>query len=146
MKRRIEAWLSKFQERQRIRRLRRQWRNMARSDRLRCFLLDLLLKRQLRALAASAADAKGKTGWFPALRKRWKRIARKIGIGRNKSARRNKIHPRCPASPGPLMKVHLRRRVMVWVLCQGLRFLRWHLGMQAQSNRSLTSSSRQPSS
>ena len=136
---RLKAWLTRFQEHQRLQRLRRQWRLSGLVARAECLPLEVLLRIQLHDLAACAAARSAPMVWFPALWKRWKRIARKIGIGKRRSARRTP--PRCPAWPGQ-WKVRLRRRAMVWALCRLLQILRWYLGRRIRSSRSSISCSR----
>lgn len=133
---RIKQWLSDFQERQRVARLRRQWHRSGLLARLQLLPLDLALKIQLRNLAASAVAANEMTALYRVLLRLKTLIGRKRPSANATSALPNSSHPRCPA-PLARWRVRLHRLVVVWVLCLVLRFLQWCLGKQAQRNQSL---------
>jgi len=123
MKRRLNLWLTRFQERRRTRRLLRQWRSASSRRRLVLLPLRLLLTHQLRCLEAYGEAVPGSMVSNQAPPKLWQRIGRRIGCGcsgtgpgaSNLSRRR---------SPPPVWVVKLQRRGLVWLSSLVLMALR----------------------
>ena len=144
MKRRIKLWLIRFQSWRRVRRLLRQYRTQRQVDSLKLFPLRLLLGRQLSSLEDTKAEGRGWTGSSQALPRLLRLTGRKTGSVWSFSAPLTSSLSRLPCRrPFPAWRVRLRRRLVVWGLCQGLKLLRLCLGMARCSSRSSISSCRQ---
>jgi hypothetical protein len=127
MVKRIKRWLTQYKERRRQRRILNQWRALCRRDRLRQLPVDLLLQHWQRSMAACEVAKPAPMGWFPALLRPWRLIARKTGCANSNNASPNLPPP--PLSPGQVRWVKLKRRLGLFLLCLGLRVCRWFLGL-----------------
>ncbi len=138
----IKQWLIEFQkrrqERQRVQEIRRQWRALAFQRQLQLLPFHLLLKKQLRELAACQAAGKPKTILYRALLSIRRRVSPLMPSENVLNVLRNANPIRLLSLP---LVVRAKRRLVIWLLCQALKLLRWSLGMGKCSNRSWSKSS-----
>lgn len=128
-------WL-RFKEHRRQRRLLNKWRALCRRDRLRQIPLDLALRSLLRNMAGYEVGRPARTAWCRGLLRPWKLISGKIANANDESA-----SPIPPRSNPPAWRVLLKRRLVLWLLCRGLKALRLFLGLLMNSKRPASCSS-----
>jgi hypothetical protein len=136
MIRRFRQWRIAYQDRARLRQLRRQWREMAREVRGKLYPVRLVLKRSLLLLEASEEAGNVATDFCQDPRRPGKLIAKPMPSANANGARR--ILPRCLV-PRRWLSPRQKRKLAIWLLCLLLRAVRLYLGMERRCNRSLTS-------
>lgn len=142
----IKQWLiqrkKRRQERQRVQEIRRQVQALAFQRRLQLLPFHLLLKSQLQSMADSQAAAKPKTIWYRARRSMTSVLRMTTPNGSDRNGLLKKLNPIRLLSLPPVVRA--KRRLVIWLLCQGLKLVRLSLGTRKCSSLCSSSSSPPP--